>query len=217
VVEGPGLIAEASRAGWQVESLYLAAGEDPAVLGVAADAVHVLGPGVLQRVASTDNPQPAIAVVAARATTAGLLDSATRVVVTDRLADPGNLGTIMRSAEAAGFDAVVVTPGSVDPFNPKVVRASAGALFHVPVVSATLDEVGDRGLTLVATSSHQGASYVAYSWPERTALVVGNEARGLDDDTAVDAWVRIDHAGRAESLNVAMATTLLCFESVRAR
>jgi TrmH family RNA methyltransferase len=217
VVEGPGLIAEASRAGWQVESLYLAAGEDPAVLGVAADAVHVLGPGVLQRVASTDNPQPAIAVVAARATTAGLLDSATRVVVTDRLADPGNLGTIMRSAEAAGFDAVVVTPGSVDPFNPKVVRASAGALFHVPVVSATLDEVGDRGLTLVATSSHQGASYAAYSWPERTALVVGNEARGLDDDTAVDAWVRIDHAGRAESLNVAMATTLLCFESVRAR
>jgi TrmH family RNA methyltransferase len=218
VVEGPGLIAEAVAAGWDVESLFVPEGVEPQLLelaGIDSSATHPLGVGVLERVASTESPQPAIAVVVQRPAPAGLLEGARRIVLADRVGDPGNLGTILRSAEAAGFDAVVVTAGTVDAFNPKVVRSSAGALFHVPVLAAGFDDVRSAGLAVVATSSHRGTSHTRYDWPERAAIVAGNEAHGLADDVPADSWVRIDHAGRAESLNVAMATTLLCFESVR--
>ena len=219
-VEGPMLIGEAIRAGWTVEAVYVPEGVDADQLGIDGIAgidVRHLGPGVLQRLASTDTPQPAIAVVAQPSLLTGVLDRASRIVIADRVGDPGNLGTIMRSAEAAGFDALVVTPGTVDPFNTKVVRASAGALFHVPVVSATLAVVRSAGLTVVGSSSHQGTPHTQFEWPVRVAIVAGNEAHGITDDAAVDVWVRIEHEGRAESLNVAMATTLLCFECVRQR
>lgn len=139
------------------------------------------------------------------------------MVVVDRIADPGNLGTILRSAEAAGVDAVVVTPGTTDPFSPKVVRASAGALFLLPVVEATLDEVAAGGYHLIAASSHRGSSYRATDYRGRRALVVGNEASGVVDGPTIGTWVRIPHHGRAESLNVAMATTLLCFAAAESR
>jgi TrmH family RNA methyltransferase len=176
----------------------------------------VLGPGVIERLASTESPQPVLAVVripspALDLTALGL------VVVADRIADPGNLGTILRSAEAAGFDAVVVTPGSVDPFNPKVVRASAGSLFRLPVSHTDLAAVKAAGLRIIGTSSHRGSSHTEADLTGRIALVVGNEARGLPDDAAVDEWVTIRHHGRAESLNVAMAATVLCFEAARQR
>jgi TrmH family RNA methyltransferase len=216
-VEGPMLIGEAIRAGWTVEAVYVPEGTDADQLGIAGIDVRHLGPGVLQRLASTDTPQPAIAVVAQPSTLPDVLDRASRIVIADRVGDPGNLGTIMRSAEAAGFDALVLTPGTVDPFNTKVVRASAGALFHVPLVNATLDVVRTAGLTLVGSSSHQGTPHTEFEWPARLAIVAGNEAHGVTDDAAVDVWVRIEHEGRAESLNVAMAITLLCFECVRQR
>ena len=143
----------------------------------------------------------------------------TFVVVADRLADPGNLGTILRSAEAAGVDAVVVTPGTVDAFNPKVVRASAGALFHVPVVDGDARRrARAAGLRLVGhVVAPRATPHTDADWSGRVAIVAGSEAHGLAADAAVDEWVRIEHRGRAESLNVAMAATVLCFEAARAR
>jgi TrmH family RNA methyltransferase len=146
-----------------------------------------------------------------------LLGDSSLVVVADRIGEPGNLGTIIRSAEAAGADAVVVTPGTVDETNPKVVRASAGAIFHVPVVAAALCDVAAAGLRLIGSSSHRGVPHTAADWQGRIAIVAGNEAAGLDDEPAIEDWVRIEHRGRAESLNVAMATTVLCFEAIRRR
>jgi TrmH family RNA methyltransferase len=171
---------------------------------------------VLERVASTDRPQPNLAVVRAPVTPTVLAESSF-LVVADRVADPGNLGTILRSCEAAGVDAVVLTPGSVDPFNPKVVRASAGALFHVPVVEATIEAVVAVGFRLVGTSSHQGVRHTDADWSGRIAIVVGNEAHGVGDDAPIGDWVRVEHRGRAESLNVAMAATLVVFEAARRR
>ncbi|MEO6570042.1 MAG: RNA methyltransferase [Ilumatobacteraceae bacterium] len=213
VVEGPVLIAEAVAAGWTVEAEYVANGG----ASVSGAPVFELADGVLERVATTERPRPNLAVVLIPATDPTQLVRAGFVVVADRLNDPGNLGTILRSCEAAGVDAVVLTPDSVDPFNPKVVRASAGSLFHVPVVVATLDQVGGSGLRLVGTSSHQGVRHVEADWTGRLAIVLGNEAHGLADDAPVDDWVRIQHRGRAESLNVAMAGTVLVFEASRAR
>jgi TrmH family RNA methyltransferase len=183
---------------------------------VSGAPVFELAEGVLERVATTERPQPNVAIVA-MPDRPQVLGGASLVVVADRINDPGNLGTMIRSAEAAGADAVSITPGSVDPFNPKVVRASAGALFHVPVVEASLAEVRDAGLRLVGTSSHRGVAHTELDWSGRIALVLGNEASGISDDEPVDAWVRIVHRGRAESLNVAMATTLLVFEAARHR
>lgn len=206
------LIAEAVAAGWNVEAEYVAPGSDP----VTVAPCHVLADGVLERVATTEHPQPHLAVVSLP-DQAAPPPSVGFVVVLDRLSDPGNLGTILRSSEAAGVDAVVLTPGSVDPFNPKVVRASAGAIFHVPVVSATIDEVRASGFRIVGTSSHLGVRHVDADWSGDVALVMGNEAHGLPEGAPVDSWVRIEHRGRAESLNVAMATTLLVFAAADAR
>ncbi len=204
-------------AGWDIEAEFVGPGADAA----SEAPIFELAEGVLERVASTEHPQPNLAIVHIRASDQGVLsDDRSRdllVVVGDRLNDPGNLGTLLRSAEAAGVDAVVLTPGSVDPFNPKVVRASAGALFHVPVMEATLGEVRAAGLTLVGTSSHQGQGHIDADWAGRVAIVLGNEAHGLVDDAGVDRWVRIEHRGRAESINVAMAGTLLVFEAARHR
>lgn len=175
-----------------------------------------LGRGVLERVATTETPQPILAVVRQRVDR--VLPAAMRLVlVADGINDPGNLGTMLRSAEAAGFDAVVTTPGTVDAYNPKVLRASAGAIFHVRVVVGTLDEVRAAGLRLVGTSSHTGTDHTGFDWRPPVAIVVGSEAHGLADNAPVDDWVRITHAGRAESLNVAMAATLLCFSAAASR
>ncbi|MCB9379948.1 MAG: RNA methyltransferase [Acidimicrobiaceae bacterium] len=118
---------------------------------------------------------------------------------------------------SGGAQAVVLTPGSVDPFNPKVVRASAGSLFRVPVVTATLDTLRAAGLRVLATSSHHGEVYTDVDLTGPVAVVVGNEAHGVADDAAVDGWVSIPQAGQAESLNVAMAATVLAFEVARQR
>jgi len=218
VVEGPVLVAAATAAGWEIEAVFVANG---AWSYQPPDGVPVfeLGPGVVEKVASTDTPQSALAVVRRRTATLDALASATFVVVGDRIADPGNAGTLLRSAEAAGADVVVLSSGSVDVFNPKVVRASAGALFHVPIVTdVSLDEVvRATPCRIVGTSSHRGVPYTDVDLTVPTAVVLGNEAHGLPDDAPVEDWVTIPHAGRAESLNVAMAATVLAFEVARQR
>ncbi len=113
----------------------------------------------------------------------------------------------------------MLTSGSVDVFNPKTVRASAGALFTVPVVTDVdlASAVGACPGRSWGASSHVGVPYTSVDFVAATVLVVGNEAHGLAPDAPVDGWVTIPHAGRAESLNVAMATTLLVFEVARQR
>jgi TrmH family RNA methyltransferase len=209
VVEGIGLLRQALDAGWHVEGCFVAPGTT-----VDVDVpFEELAPNVIERVASTESPQPVLAVVQMKA--AELARDATFVLVADRLADPGNAGTIIRSAEAAGADAVVFTPGSVDPYNPKVVRASAGSMFRIPVVEAALESLS--GFRRLGTSSHRGDLYTDPVYHGRVAVVVGNEAHGLDEDAAIDQWITIPHAGPAESLNVAMAATVLVFEVARQR
>jgi len=227
VVEGPVLLAEAVKAGWTVQAQFVPEGSDAAVVG--AGPVFELADGVLERVGSTETPQPPIGIVEMpRAGAPGdVLASASFVVVLDRVTDPGNLGTILRSAEAAGADLVVLTAGSVDPYNPKVVRASAGALFHVPIVTADIGAVATAGIELFGTTSHgfPGRTVIPYTHADlsgRVGIVMGNEAAGLPDEWndatgPIRRWVMIPHRGRSESLNVAMATTVLVFEAARQR
>ncbi|MFZ9844225.1 MAG: TrmH family RNA methyltransferase [Ilumatobacteraceae bacterium] len=232
VVEGAVLIHEAVRGGWDVLAQFVS-GDAAAVTGCDAP-VFVLGDGVLDRIASTESPQPNLAVVSRRTAslarlelgTVGVASAGTRApwaMYLDAVNDPGNLGTILRSAEAMGASGVVLGSGTVDPFNPKVVRASAGALFHVPVVEgSSLADVKSLGYRVLATSSHEQAgskSLAEVDFGGAVCVVLGSEAHGVSPELAssVDGWIRIDHAGRAESLNVAMAATIISYELARAR
>ncbi len=216
MVEGRILIEEAVAAQWEIEAQFVAPDGEP-VSGLGA-AVFDLAPNVIERVASTESPQPLMAVVRIPHCTVDDLGGASLIVVADRIADPGNLGTMLRSCEAAGVSGVVLISGSVDPYNPKVVRASAGALFHVPVVAdVALHELRALRLPFVGTSSHQGVAYTDADLSQPFALVMGSEAHGVSDAIPIDSWLTIPHAGRAESLNVAMATTVVVFEALRQR
>ncbi len=159
------LVAEAVAAGWVVEAQFVPEGSDAAVPG--AGPVIELADGVLERVGSTEAPQPPIAIVEMPGSDrlGDVLSTASFVVVLDQVTDPGNLGTILRSAEAAGADVVVLTPGSVDPYNPKVVRSSAGALFHVAIVAAEIADVAAAGIELFGTTSHgfPGRTVIPYT------------------------------------------------------
>jgi TrmH family RNA methyltransferase len=220
VIEGPRLLAEALAADVPVEAVFVEAGAAPVDAGGAP--VHVVAPGVIERVASTVTPQPVLAVV--RRTDVGL-DVARRaaaagafVLIAAGLADPGNVGTILRSAEAAGAGAVVLTEGTVDVFNPKVVRASAGALFHVPLVAdVALDDLRALAVPLFGAAAEGGIPYDEAPLADACAVALGSEAHGLPAELRLDGLISIPHRGRADSLNVAMAATILCFEAARRR
>ncbi len=231
-MEGAELLAVAIAAGADIEAVYVdpeGAGT-PAVRDVtgvvlaAGGRVFDLAPGVMERVASTVTPQPLLAVVSYTSAPWSSLDRATLVVVCVDVRDPGNLGTVIRTADAAGVDVVVCCDGTVDPTNPKTVRATAGSLFHVPVVAggATVDALAElraRGFTTVATVVRGGTDYVGFDWARPVALVLGNEAAGLDEAlvASLDARVTIPMAGRSESLNVGVSAAVLCFEALRQR
>lgn len=216
ICEGERLVDEALAAGLVVEDLYVTS-------GVAVDpswpSVTEVADGVIDRVASTTTSRPVLAVVRRPSVAPGILDRAAFVLVADRIADPGNVGTIVRSAEASGVEVVVLTPGSADPWSPKVVRSSAGSVFRMPIVVAEISDVRRSGLRLLGATSHgSGArSYDEVDVAGRVAIVVGNESHGIAPDVEVEEWVTIPHRGPAESLNVAMAATVLLFEASRRR
>jgi TrmH family RNA methyltransferase len=217
VIEGPTLVAEAIAAGVELDAIY--ADEDLEVIGV--DPVVAVAAGVLDRVLDTVTPQGICAIapiltvpvdeIAAVAVSAGR-----PIVVLDRVADPGNAGTIMRAAEASGCLGVVLTEGSVDPWSPKTVRASAGALLRLPIaIVPSLADVG--GIDRLGTAADAEVAHLDADLGGAMAIVVGNEAHGLDPTAAVDRWVRIEMDGPTESLNVAMAATVVMFEALRQR
>jgi TrmH family RNA methyltransferase len=217
VIEGPTLVAEAVAANVELEAVYV--GVD-VVARITHDQIPVAA-GVLERVLDTVSPQAVAAIAPIRwsavADVVAASTAASRpVVVLDRVSDPGNAGTILRAAEAAGCVGIVVTPGSVDPWGPKTVRAAAGAVFRVPVAE-TPDLAALAALDRVGTAADAGTVHLETDLTGPVAFVVGNEAHGLDPDAEVDRWVRIEMDGPTESLNVAMATTVLVFEALRQR
>ena len=234
VVEGPRALEGALDRGASIEGVYLGPRADvafPALVErvrAAGVAVHSLKEGVLEKIGTTRTPQPVLAVAPIIPPGREVLARDGLVVVGTVISDPGNLGTILRSAEAAGAAAIVLGPGSVDAYNPKVVRASAGAIFGIPVLEAAsegwspveaLDALGALGRQRLGADATGPLPYDAADLARPTAVVLGNEAHGLDPEVAsrLDGIVAIPMAGATESLNVAMAATVLCFESARQR
>jgi RNA methyltransferase, TrmH family len=233
VLEGARVIDGAFERGAKLVTVYA----EPAAERSAADllarlhdagvTVRHVAPRVVDRVASTVTPQPIVALAARRASTLDDLataDVGRPVVVAVDVADPGNAGTLVRSSEAAGAAAVVFSGNSVDPFSPKAVRSSAGALFGIPVLEVdspvqVLDALGVHGRRRLATVARGGEPYDHCDLTGPVALVLGGEARGLPGSLHehVDGTLTIPMAGGAESLNVGVAGSVLVFEAARQR
>jgi TrmH family RNA methyltransferase len=229
VIDGPTLLAEALDAGVEVTDV-VAEPDCPLELfdraALAGAAVYRSSAGALGRFVDTVTPQRVAAIARIDDRTPGQAAAAAGplALVLVGVSDPGNAGTLLRSAEAAGAGAVLFCDGSVDPFGPKCVRSSAGSLFRLAVTRATdsdaaLAALAARGIPTVATLARDAPPYDAADLVGPVALVLGNEAHGLPAAVAgaVDRTVTIPMAGRTESLNVGMAGTVLCFEALRQR
>ncbi|GAA1353505.1 RNA methyltransferase [Falsarthrobacter nasiphocae] len=210
-------------------------GDIAELASVAGVPVRLAEPSVIQAMADTTSPQGMVAVGRMLDVPLEALLEAqpSCVAVLARVQDPGNAGTILRAADAAGAGGVVFLPGTVDPYNPKVVRSTAGSLFHVPFSVAgedALERLRASGLTLLAADGYgetdldelqdeaharRGTSLLE----RRGAWLFGNEAQGLtvEEEQYADARVRVPLYGQAESLNVGTAATLCLYASARAQ
>lgn len=229
LVEGVRSVSEALAAGaepvFAVVSPALAASEAgralAARLEVACDTAHV-DDGDLRELADTDHPQGALLVSREPSYEGGLLPTEGRVLVLDAVQDPGNLGTLVRSAVAFGLDGVICLDGTVDPWSPKAVRASAGHAFRIPIRKASVDAVvaaleADEAFVLVAAADGRPAREALDADRPLSALIVGNEGAGVREElrSVASGAVAVPMAGAAESLNAGVAGSILMYEWTR--
>lgn len=229
LIEGTRLIQEAVRAGITPALVFYersALNRDArlrqlvAALEKQPGTVYEVSASVLRALADTETPQGICAVIPLPAIP---LPAAPRLaLILDGIRDPGNLGTILRTAWAAGVGAVLLAPDTADPFNPKALRAAMGAHFSVPLLTATWDEIAPRvaNMPRIYLASAQGeVPYTRADWTPPTALIIGGEAQGTSPAARQLATtsVSIPMPGRAESLNAAVAAGILLLEAVRER
>ena len=227
VLEGPDLVVAALDSGVEFEAVYVdSASQGSASIqslmhkaGAQGVRVFALAEGVLKKIADAQTPQPVLAAVRFDQREVSSIPTSGLTLVLHDLRDPGNVGTIIRSADAAGVTAVVLTGQCVDPFNPKTLRASAGSIFHLPVVVSSIETTlshfkGDA--QLLGTVVHGGRSLREVDFTKTSVVVIGNEADGLDAMTIdqCDMTISIPMAGRSESLNAGVAASLIAFEAL---
>ncbi len=223
VVEGARMVEEAALVGARVRLILhegrLGPRERSAVnrLASAGAAVAEVAPEILRVCSDTAAPQGLLAVVEQPdlAPPAPLRFA----LVADGITNPGNLGSLLRAAEAFGVELVLLAPGCVDAFNPKVVRGAMGAHFHVPILEAAWAAIADRvkGMNVYLAAADGELTYTATNWTQPSALIVGSEASGASKEAMQLATKRVSipMPGRAESLNAAVAASIIIFESVR--
>lgn len=226
VVEGARLADEALMSGWAIrQALYtesLAQSAPELVRALEARGVaEIVSTAVMEAASDTQSPQGVILEIELKAN--ALPKDLTFALILDGVADPGNLGTLLRSAAAADCDVVLCSPGCADPFSPKVVRSGMGAHFRQPILSldwpAIAKLVSEHKLTCFLAEAWEGKPYDQEAYADPLALILGGEARGSGEQAAKlqPTPVQIPMPGRIESLNVAAAGSILLFEIVRQR
>jgi TrmH family RNA methyltransferase len=230
LIEGAHLVKEAFLSGAEVETVLVSAERGmPAEVEplVPPDAECVIvSEQVLAKCSDAQTPQPVAAVVRKSRHEAERLfeEPNSLVAVIDGVQDPGNLGTIIRSADAVGATGVVLGKGTVDLYNPKTVRSTMGSLFHLPVAEGAdlpqlLEKARSHGIRLINTSLEASQSCYEADFTGSVWFVFGNEGKGVSSEIAalINEHMIIPMPGKAESLNVAMAATVLLFEAMRQR
>jgi len=231
VVEGVRLVEEALNANWEIRLVLYSEALSPRGMALvdsftARDIpTEIVSPHVMQAAAHTETPQGLLAVLAMKGLP--LPAALDFVLIPDAVRDPGNLGTLLRTAAAAGVQAILLPPGTTDLFAPKVVRSAMGAHFRLPILSmdwpgieATLKPPAPAMQFSVYLADAKGEqAYTDADFRRATALLIGGEAAGAGTQAAqlADHRIRIPMPGGAESLNAAVAAAILLFEVVRQR
>ncbi len=227
VIEGPDLVSAALDADAEFEAIYIdeESLHEPSLEALCVKATNAgvrifsLAHGVLEKVSDAKAPQPVMAAVRMKPTALSDLPKISFALVLHEIRDPGNAGTLIRSADASGASAVIFTGQTVDPYNPKTLRATAGSIFRVPVVLASLEDaiaqLHSQGVRVWGTVVQGGSSSLEADLAKPSAVVLGNEAQGLTSGEVAlcDESLTIPMAGKAESLNAAVAGSLLAFSA----
>lgn len=218
LIEGWHLFEEARQAGVEFEHIFVVADEAEQVAGLSN--VVLVSPEVLKELADSPSPQGIVAEVKLEQTDRGDFRPG-RYLVLEDVQDPGNVGTMIRTADAAGYDGVVITDKTADIYNAKTLRSMQGSHFHLPVYRLSREQLLSRfkaaGIPLLATTlSDQSVDYRSLLPHQSFALVMGNEGAGISEEMAeqADVLVHITMPGQAESLNVAVAAGILMFQLI---
>ena len=232
LVQGVRPIGLAIEHGWRIRALLYPAGRP--LSGWAAQTLErvdstrvAMAPELLQELGGRSDDAPellAVVELPADDLSRVPVDAGALVLVFDRPGTPGNIGTLIRSADAFGASGVIVTGHAADPYDPKAVRASTGSLFAVPVVRApshreVLARLDGTGVQVVGTDEHGDLDVADVDYSVATLVVIGNETRGMSEGwrRACDLVARIPIAGAASSLNAAAAATVVLYEAARLR
>jgi len=225
LAEGWRIVQEGISSGWQPESIIIE--EDyldryREIMDMLEDTVQIytVGKKEMRELSGLDTPSGILGVFPRRDI---VFKGGDFIIIADSIQDPGNLGAIIRTADAIDANGVIALKGTVDPYSYKVVRASMGSIFHLPVIREKNPEAFLLGLKkdyyIIGTSSHTGTVYTRFSWKFPLALILGNEGMGISRDIELfcDAEVTIPILGKAESLNVAVAFGIIAYEVVMKR
>ncbi|MBV5266870.1 TrmH family RNA methyltransferase [Pinisolibacter aquiterrae] len=232
LAEGLKLVTDALEEGWPIRTLVHAARvkDQPLVKRAVATAkargalVLETSDEVLTKICRRDNPQMVVAAFEQKIGRLADLTNPTGVwVALEGVKDPGNLGTIVRTVDSVGASGVILLGDTTDPFALEAVRATMGSLFHVPLYAASLEDFvawkRATGIGVWGTHLKGAVDYRSVDWPETCVLMMGNEQSGISDAhvAACDGIVKIPMAGRADSLNLAVATAVTLYEIRRSR
>lgn len=231
LLEGPNPVREYMDIGGRPRFIFIKAGAGEEIQGIVSrvkepTAVYELSEDAFLKISTANSPQGIVAVVDKQIYTEESFFTKVRssnILVLDRIQDPGNIGTLLRSAEAMGFGGVVFVKGCADPYQPKVVRAAASSIFRIPVLFADDSKSAARlikrsGKTLYAASMTGEISVDKADLRENTAIIIGNEGNGVSSEL-LDCSTRlfIPMEGSTESLNAAIAACIIMYESKRQR
>ena len=225
LIEGPNLLEEALHNGAEIEYILYDEIKDSDLDTTVP--VYRTDHRLFEKLSQTETSQGLLAAVKKPDHSSNLDDimkEGSNIVVLDRLQDPGNIGTIIRTAEGAGYSAVVVLKGTADIYAPKTIRAAAGSVFRIPIIhvqdNRELRSLADKyGKNLLVTSLQGDSYYYDINLKENVALVIGNEGNGVSDELIemADIKVKIPMSGGLESLNASVAAGILMYEAVRGR
>ena len=227
VVEGRRELLHCINADYEVKTIFVDNQKDDALLDIDSKNAEIIevSPKVYEKIAYRESTEGVVAIVKARKKT--LQDFAQKenplYVVIEAVEKPGNLGAILRSADAAGVDGVIVCDPLTDLYNPNLIRASIGAIFAVPTVACTSEEciawLKENKIQILTAQLQDSNLYYDIDMKKATAIVMGTEATGLTQQwrMAADKHIRIPMCGKLDSLNVSVSSAILMFEAIRQR
>lgn len=225
VVEGVRELERCSDAGLEITEVYYCPAILPQVPAVKCGAIYEVTQHVYEKIAYRGGTEGAVGIVKTRHLSLHdlQLGDSPLIVVLESVEKPGNLGAVLRSADAAGVDAVIVCDPLTDLYNPNLVRSSTGAIFSVPCVACTSEEciayLKQRGIAILTAQLQDSQLYYDIDMKRATAIVMGTEATGLTNAwrEAADAHIRIPMLGIVDSLNVSVSAAILMYEAVKQR